>query len=346
MSARRLTDDGPSPLHVLSQKSAHVLVTKSPLHARLRKLRHVPDDITDEMDLGTVVHEILLGKGRGFAVAEYTEPTADEQLAALVEHYEETGDLPEEPAEKPKKGRKKKAPEPPPIAKESGRPEWQNWLRGDAKAAREAIRARGLVPLLPKQHRIATAGAKKLRAACEAMGFPFSGESEVSIEWPEFATGGDEVTCWGALDHLMIYGQDRAVIYDLKILDSAHPRSVQRYLLNFGGDIQSTAYIRAVEALYPALAGRVEFVFLACELLTGCVTPVLLGGGMRRLGEMRWRRAVDTWARCLREDNWPGYVTEPVTVDAPEWALTEEMGRLDTTNRERGERFLMGDDDA
>ena len=347
MTARILLPDaGASPLHVLSKTSAGILLATSPLHARLRKLKETREEPTDEMDLGTIVHELLLGNGKGFAVAEYTEASADEDLAALVDRYEETGELPgEEPAELPAKGkkpRKKKPVEPPPIAKETGRPEWQDWKRGDAQRARAAIRSRGLVPILPKHHRMALAGAKKLRAECERLGFPFDGESEVAIEWSEIASNGDEVTCWGALDHVLI-GARGAHIYDLKILESAHPRAVRQHLHAFGGDIQAAAYTRAVEALHPHLAGRISFTFLACEITTGIVTPVGLNGEFRRLGEIRWQRAVDTWAHCLRTDTWPAYVTERIELDPAPWALAEETDTVNTINAERGEAFMKDD---
>lgn len=329
MTARWIDITGPAPIEVLTKTTGSILINRSPRHARRHKLREDREDEHDEqrqkrLDMGTIIHELMLGKGRGFAVAEYTEPTADEQLAAMVANYEETGELPPPPKKKGRAKKPPKAPDPPPIAKESGRPEWQNWMRADAKAAKAAIRARGLIPLLPKEKRIAEAGARVLKAECERLGYPFDGESEAGIEWTERARDGTEITCWGQLDHVRRDG-GRIVIYDLKILDSAHPRSVQRHLVNMGGDIQQAAYTRAVEQACPQYAGRVDFVFLCCELYTGIVTPCPPAASLKRLGELKWTRAVNTWAWCLARDEWPAYATGPVHIEAPEYALLDEM---------------------
>lgn len=289
MTARILPPNaGPSPLHVLSKSTASILVNKSPRHAIQRKRREVPDETSDEMDQGTIVHALMLG-------------ASNKRIVEL---------------------------------------DFPDFRTKAARTARDETTARGDVPVLKHKADVISGYARKLKLECERLGFPFDGESEVGIEWSEFTSTGDEVTCWGALDHLVV---TRGVIYDLKIVESAHPRAMQRHLLAYGGDIQATAYTRAVEAYYPHLAGRTRFVFLACELYSGIVQPVELGGGMRRLGEMKWRRAIETWARCLREDVWPGYTTGIATVDAPEWAIEDEMMHTTAINAARGEAFLEDD---
>jgi len=277
---------------VLSKTSASILVNKSPLHARQRKLREVPDDTSDEMDLGTIVHALMLGK------------SGNRRIVTL---------------------------------------DFPDFRTKAAKAARDEATARGDVPVLAHKIEWISAKAKKLVTACEVLGFVFAGEREVAIEWSDFTSGGDEVVCWGALDHLIV-APSRATIIDLKIVESAHPRSATKHITTFGGDIQAAAYTRAVTALHPHLAGRVSFVFLFCELHSGAVTPVRLGGTFRKLGEMKWQRAVDTWARCLREDKWPAYATETITVDAPPWAIDEEAAHINDENARRGEAFLEDDD--
>lgn len=61
----------------LSSSIAVDLVTRSPAHARLRHPRLINDgagaaefEVTDEMRFGSVAHELLLGKGGGFAIWE------------------------------------------------------------------------------------------------------------------------------------------------------------------------------------------------------------------------------------------------------------------------------------
>jgi hypothetical protein len=148
------------------------------------------------------------------------------------------------------------------------------------------------------------------------------GRSEVTAIWSEDAMPAP-VTCRARLDHL-----DGRTIYDLKIVESAHPDAIRRHMMTFGSAIQATAYTRAVEHLRPELAGRVRFVFLFCEVETGIVTPAILGGSMRELGARQWDRAVATWARCTATNTWPSYTDRPVVVEAPSWAIDAEENVL------------------
>ncbi len=92
-----------------------------------------------------------------------------------------------------------------------------------------------------------------------------------------------------------------------------------------GYEIQAHAYTTAIERVRPDLAGRVQFVILFCEASTGVITPAVLAGTMRELGQMKWRRAVNTWAQCQASGIWPGYATKPIHIHAPQWALESEL---------------------
>ncbi len=50
----------------------------------------------------------------------------------------------------------------------------------------------------------------------------------------------------------------------------------------------------------------------------------MVRGSMRELGERRWNRAKPAWAQCVKVNRWPGYVTEPIAVEAPAWAMFAE----------------------
>ena len=261
--------DGPSPPHVLSKSTAHILVTKSPLHAHLRKTKEHVEDATDEQDQGSIVHAMILGAGKRIVVLDV-----------------------------------------------------DNFRTKAAREARDRARAEGAIPIKAKDEEIVSAMARRLKRNIEALGFAFDGESEIGVRWFERSADEDMVECWGALDH---YRPSRPEILDLKIVRNAHPDACRKHLLTFAGDIQAIAYTRAVEAIEPRLQGRVRFVFLFCELYTGAVTPIELDGDFRRLGELKWQRAVNTWARCLRTDEWPAYATGAVRLSPPPWAIEAEM---------------------
>lgn len=191
-----------------------------------------------------------------------------------------------------------------------------------AKESRDKARAEGAIPVKHNREPWLTAQAQRIRRAIEVFGIGLDGEREAGVTWIEPTDDGDDVECLGALD---LWQPRTGTIFDLKFVKSAHPEAIKRQMISMGYDIQAAAYRSAVEQIEPQHQGRVRFVFLFCEVSTAAVTPVEPAGSMRALGESRWRRAVNTWARCLREDHWPGYVERVTTVDAPPWALEQEM---------------------
>jgi hypothetical protein len=48
-------------------------------------------------------------------------------------------------------------------------------------------------------------------------------------------------------------------------------------------------------------------------------------GIMRELGMKKWKRAVATWTECLSSGKWPGYAQAPVRLEAPAWAVSQQM---------------------
>ena len=204
-----------------------------------------------------------------------------------------------------------------------------DWRSKAAQLARDNARAEGKVPALRKDFDGAVVAATRLRERLDGFGVELAGASEPAVLWTETARGGGEVLCRGMLDHLIIdEAAARATIYDLKSARSAHPDALGRHIDTYGYAIQRAAYVRAIEAARPDLAGRVDFVLLFVELEAPYVAlPVRLSGAFRALGEQRWARAVDIWERCLREDRWPAYAEATVEIEPPPWALTRELAR-------------------
>ncbi len=192
-----------------------------------------------------------------------------------------------------------------------------------AKAAREAAVAAGRVPMLAEKYSALAETATQIRARLADQGIELSGESEVKLEWTERGTHGD-VLCRGMIDHLIL---DRGIIYDVKKIRSAHPKVCARHMIEYGYDVQHAAYTSAVAKLRPQLEGRIEMVFLFMEMEPPySIVPAQPDGTMRELGWMKWNRAVNVWERCLLNNHWPGYTDSVVSLSAPPWALTEEMG--------------------
>jgi hypothetical protein len=196
----------------------------------------------------------------------------------------------------------------------------------EAKAARDAAREAGKIPVVREKYEAALTVAGRLGERIAKLGISLDGGmTEQRIEWREMGAA-DDVLCHGRLDW---WSANRTRIVDIKTTDgSVHPDACAASLVRDAGVIQEAAYVRAVEQLHPELAGRVSTLFLFCELSEPwAVTPIELGGSMREIGAMRWARAVDLWAHCLKHDSWPTYATGPIRVEAPAWALAREMDK-------------------
>lgn len=190
-----------------------------------------------------------------------------------------------------------------------------------AKEARDAARAEGSIPLRAKDYDRVAKAANRLRERLR--GFELAGDHEQTLLWVEQADDGTEVQCKAMLD-LVDFRTGRIV--DLKSCDDASPRHIERAVEDYGYAIQDHAYRRAFEANRPELAGRVSLTFLFLERSAPfAVTPVTLDGSWRHIGESRWRRAVNTWARCLRAGVWPDY--GPALVGPPGYVMAREEAR-------------------
>lgn len=200
--------------------------------------------------------------------------------------------------------------------------EVKEWRTKEAKAFRDGARADGFIPVKAHEFEEWQRAAEKLVAQLAARGIKLDGISECAIEWYEETPHGP-LLCKAMLDHLWI---DRGRILDLKVTENAAPGSVERTAENLGYGIQWAAYTRALAALRPDLAGRVEFLFAFVEPgVPWAVNLCKPDGLFRELGEQRWLRACATWAQCEAEQKWPAYGDGINPISAPQWALAKEM---------------------
>lgn len=206
-----------------------------------------------------------------------------------------------------------------------------------SKAARDAARAAGMVPVKEPEMEIHERVAAAIKARIAEAGHALDGTSELAIAWTEPAGWDEEhgnraVECRAMLDHVVawgasdVHGPTGAIIYDLKIVGDAHPDRCERTAESLGYAIQAAAYTRALNALYPTLAGRIEFRFLFVESKRPYeLWDPTLDGITAELGERRWVRALHAWSEGLATGQWPGYRTpDRATLRAPMWTLKQE----------------------
>lgn len=285
----------------LSASIAKVLDAQSPRHAYHRhpKLGGGAPRFTDAMDEGTALHSMLLGAGREVEVVE---------CEVEVEKAKGRG-----------KDRTPAVTEIRPAA---------DWRTNAAKAKRDEIRAAGRLPMLSKDFDRVAKAASELRRNLSAFDIPLDGAVEQTVVWEERADDGTPVACKAMFD---LVDWKRSFVLDLKSCESAHPDAIAAAIESFGYSIQHAAYRSAMEALGHRAP---EFLFLFLESSPPhVVVPAELTGAYRELGESRWRRAVNIWARCLRDDRWPGYVPfgmRAVPIEPKPWAMTRDAERAVT----------------
>jgi PDDEXK-like domain of unknown function (DUF3799) len=199
--------------------------------------------------------------------------------------------------------------------------DYDNFLTKDAKADRDAARAAGKVPVLTKDHNRATAAAQRVTEQLADLAIKLDGESELAIEWTEETEHGP-VLCRCMFDHVWL---SKGRVLDLKFTGNASPSVVERNAENMGYAIQEAAYRRALTALDPSLAGRVDFLFGFAETEDPYALNVCRGDGLfRELGERRWSRALTTWAECVKNGKWPGFSASINPLNPPAWAFKRE----------------------
>lgn len=285
MSAKAYHSDADGPR--LSQSLATTCVTQSPLHAWQSHalLGGAPYRYMPNSDDGTIIHSLML------------EPNSDD-----IEEID-----------------------PATIKTKDGKPSKSPFATEEGKRVRDDALAAGRIPILTDELGAYRYKAKAFvqRLSEHAERIEFTGKSEVVIYWQEETPSG-VIRCRSRLDHLIVT-PDELLIIDVKTCGSAHPNQLKSQVWKMAYDIQDAAYRRAVTAAFPDYAGRVRIVFAFCELdKPWAVNPITLNGEFRALGEARWIRGRDLWAKCLNADDWTGYAGGDLA--PPAWAMSEEMG--------------------
>ncbi len=202
-----------------------------------------------------------------------------------------------------------------------------SWRGKEASAFWDGAKLLGRIPCLTKTLERAKEMNVALMEQLAALGLdaPFQAAANANSEVAGFWKEGDS-WCRLLLDRAVI--TDRGIqIFDLKTMgQSSHPKACAARIASMGYDIQRAHYVRGVEALFPHLAGRIEFTFLFAETnYPYAMTPVQLDGAWVAVGESKWRRALGLWQGCLASGKWPGYASEVMRLEAPAWATYEEI---------------------
>lgn len=190
--------------------------------------------------------------------------------------------------------------------------EANDWRTKAAQEQREAAYAEGKTPLLARQVkkcREMVAAAKEAIAYSEVSDVFAVGSPEMTIQWRDKG-----IDCRSRLDWLTT---DNALILDYKTTVNAHPEAFLRTVISTGYDVQEAFYRRAVRSL---TGQEPRFVFLAQEKEPPFACSLIgLDPAMRDLADRKVEAAIDLWAQCVKENEWPGYSHRVAWLAPPAW---------------------------
>jgi hypothetical protein len=200
------------------------------------------------------------------------------------------------------------------------------WTNDAIRAARDAARAKGRIPVLADKAdeclamaavaREALANFKEVRIDLAA------GRAEQVLIWQE-----GDVWCRARPDWM---ANDRRILLDYKsTAGRAEPNAwIRNQMGPLGYDLQAVHYLRA-----NACTGgheRAQWVFLVQENYPPYACAFVgLSPAMFEIAEKKWELALALWGRCMRSNVWKGYPNEIAYAEPTNWQMDDhEMRRL------------------
>lgn len=197
-----------------------------------------------------------------------------------------------------------------------------------AKEARDKALHDGKIPITAPKWEAMQGAVAAIQGQLRAHGIDLSGKVEERIEWDEESSSGEVVACSGYIDH-----RDGLKIDDLKTGSTCVSLSMASNLVMRSHSLlQDAAYRSAIATIHDEDKERVSMRYVFVQTQEPyTVTPVDMSGEFRELSHLRWRRAIDDWAKYLAlgtdRKHWPGPVAKGKTgtIHPPGWALAQEM---------------------
>jgi hypothetical protein len=195
-----------------------------------------------------------------------------------------------------------------------------DWRSKAAREAKDQARAEGKAPLLAKDVAVVEAMAEALHAhpIASALLDPDHGKPEQSLFVQDEDSGG--VWLRAMLDWLPDPGRGRMIVPDYKSTpDLGDPESFQRPMANYRYHGQAAWYLDMVRAL--GLADEdAAFVFIVqskqAPYLVSVIEP---DAEALEIGRAENRAAINLFAKCTSNNQWPGYDEGVVPASLPGW---------------------------
>lgn len=188
---------------------------------------------------------------------------------------------------------------------------WDDWRTKDAKEWRGEKQALGLGILTPDQYGALVSICKMLESQPQVMAGCLQGHVEHSILWRDHITG---VWLKSRPDILPVAD---AMAVDIKTTTDASPEAVQKACTEYGYPIQGALMEMGMKAVLNIAMTDFWICWIEKQRPYAVnFTPVdreWIHWSKREL-----RRAIDTFARCVENNEWPGYEQER-TIYIPDW---------------------------
>lgn len=177
----------------------------------------------------------------------------------------------------------------------------------------------GVIGIKPGQYETAMRQAESIRKLPDIAEALATGAAESSAFWIDPETG---VLCRCRPDWAHPVGESGAILVDVKTYSDASPEEFARQVARKRYHVQDRFYSDG----YSIAAKRdvLAFIFVAVETeWPYAASAVMLNEQSRYQGAVEYRRNLDTYAACLKSNEWPGYSAGIETVSMPAWALTD-----------------------
>lgn len=198
---------------------------------------------------------------------------------------------------------------------------------GEAKKLRDEAFASGRVPILEKHMEIASeivaAGLSQLKRHEDRDAFQ-NGHGEVALIWQDEGTG---IWCRALVDWLH---DDLRTVDDYKTSSmSMAPHVIGLRAETAGWHVQAAFIERGLDTLDPAGAGRRRFRFIAQEQdgKPYALTSMHMDEHWLTMGRKKVQAAIGMWHYAMSTGHWPGYTTQAVRPEYPQFRETKWLER-------------------
>lgn len=269
-------------LPYLSSGLCNRLLSHSPYHAK-HELEHREQDDTEASDNGTAIHDALL---EGVDRIESIRP---EDYRSKPTKANPDGAIP------------------------------KGWTNNAIKAARDAARAEGRIPMLAGEVANIVGAVESARRFIEGTTFAGifdRGQPELTIVWTE----GAGVLCKMRPDWLT--DERDALLHVKTTKGGAGPQQFARTVDSMGYDVALAFYERGLATISDRQA---HHVILAIEQDPpyGCALYDL-DPAKQAIAASKVERAIATWKQCVARGNWPCYASHVHSLEPTPWQLGAE----------------------